>query len=357
MSKISHPNEPMFVLELIKTYTEAQRRLIKIVSKKLIHDSNVMYQKKIISQTNDLLKLVLSDSTNWLNVNLPLEYKKGVENVVKAYNEMGLKIENYDKFSKLHDGQINILIENSVDDLTNATNFVGRTVRDTVRSISIDSIKQASLTGGNIKTIRTELIQRFITNNVTSMKTKNGRRINLESYAETVARSTTREAQNLAQLNHMRYQNKDLVQMSSHATTCPICAPLQGRVYSISGKSKDYPALEFAFAGEHANIHPNCRHVLTPYEPELDEELQQTKVFSNRSFDIDPRSKSQIDNYNKEQKKNRLRNTDKKQWERYKIVMPSETPKTLSEFRKSKKINNEKYKELESKYRSLRQKQ
>ena len=357
MAKISFPNEPKFVLELIKTYTKAQNELINIINSPSQQYSNKAYFKKKISQTNELLKSVLSESKEWVNVNLPLEYKKGVEQTVKAYEEMGLKFEKYDKFSKLHEKEIKILVENTIDDLTNATNFVGRTVKDTVRQITIESVKQATITGGTVKTIRADLIQKFIDNKVTAIKTKSGRRINLESYAETVARSTTREAQNVAQLNHMTYQNKDLVQMSSHATTCPICAPLQGRVYSISGKSKNYPPLDFAYTGEHANIHPNCRHVLTPYEPELDEELEKTKVFSNRSFDIDPRSKSQVDNYNREQKENRLRNADKKQWERYKIVMPNQTPKTLSNFRKHKKQDSEKYKKLQSEYKSLRQKQ
>ena len=348
-------NQPKYILELIKTYTIAQQKLINIISQKLERDNNIVYQKKIISQTNEVLEGLLNDSVIWTNVNLPSQYKKGVERVVADYKAMGLEALTFDDFSKLHTKQINILIENTVDNFTTATNFVGRTINDTVREISINSVKQATITGGTIKSIRSDLIQKFIDNNVTSMQTKNGRRISLDAYASTVARSTTRESQNLAQINHMTYQNKDLVQMSSHATTCPICAPLQGRVYSISGNSSVYPPLDIAYTGEHANIHPNCRHVLTPYEPELDENRLENISSSNRPFDIDPRSQQQIDNYNNEQKNNRLRNADKKQWERYKTVMPSDTPKTLSGFRRSKKANSEKYQELQSNYRSIRQ--
>lgn len=355
MAKISHPNEPQHVIALIKAYTEAQTKLINVISQQLLRDNNATYQRKLLSQTNEVLTDLLSQSNSWTNEFIPLEYKKGVERVIKQYEEMGIQVAGYDRFSRLHDGQINILIQNTIDNFETATNFVGRNINDTVRQISIESVRQASLTGGTVQSIRKGLMQKFIDNNILSMQTRNGRNINLRSYAETVARSTTRESQNLAQMNHMRYQDKDLVQMSSHLTTCPVCAPLQGRVYSISGTSTEYPALDIAYSGGHANIHPNCRHVLSPYEPELDEAVNQTREFSNRSFDIDPRSQAQVNNYNKEQKENSKRNYDRRQWERYKMLMPNETPKTLARFRKSKRSNSEKYQELESNYRSIRQ--
>lgn len=355
MSKISHPSEPQHVIALIKAYTEAQTKLINVISQKLTRSSNIAYQRKLISQTNEVLTDLLRQSNEWSNEFIPLEYKKGVERVVRQYEEMGIASATYDQFSRLHQGQIDILIQNTVDNFETATNFVGRNINDTIRQISIESVRQATLTGGTVQSIRKDLTQKFIDNNILAMRTRNGRNINLRAYAETVARSTTRESQNLAQINHMQYQNKDLVQMSSHLTTCPVCAPLQGRVYSISGTSTEYPPLTRAYTGDHANVHANCRHVLSPYEPELDEAVNQTREFSNRSFDIDPRSQVQINNYNKEQKENAQRNADRKQWERYRIVMPNETPKTLAAFRRSKQANSEKYKELQSNYRSIRQ--
>ena len=354
MANISHPNEPQYVLELIKTYTKAQQQLINVISQKYPRSSSGAYQKRIIAQTNNILEGLLKESKKWADTNIPREYIKGVEKVIRDYKAMGIDIPAMNEFSRLHDAQIEILVRNATDNLVNSTNFVGRRINDTVRKIAIDSVTQAQLTGGTVQSIRTDLMQQFVDNNITSMKTRNGRNINLDSYAQTVARSTTREAQNQAQINHMRASNKDLVKMSSHATTCPICGPLQGRVYSISGESTEYPPLDFAYTGGYANIHPNCRHTISPYVPALDDDRAKTKAFSNRSFDTDPRSQAQIDNYNKEQKENRLRNADKRQWERYKILMPKETPKTLSGFRRSKQANSAKYQELQSKYRSIR---
>ena len=57
--------------------------------------------------------------------------------------------------------------------------------------------------------------------------------------------------------------------ISSHGTTCKVCAPYEGRVYSRSGTDPDFPPLASAFgkvdpsgpddlANTWLNIHPNC---------------------------------------------------------------------------------------------------
>lgn len=354
MAKISHPNESQYIIELIKSYTEAQEQLVKIVGQKQSRRTNTEYEKRLMSQINGTLKQLIDESKLWTNSNVPRQYKKAVNRTVKAYKDMGIKIDGYDEFEKIHQRKIDILVRNSVDDFTKANIFIGRNINDTIRQISIEASRQATITGRNVKQLRQDLVDRFIDNKITAIKTKNGRRINLDSYAETVARSVIREAENTAVIEHVEATGNDLVRMSSHPTSCPVCAPLQGRVYSISGNDKRYPSLDFAYSGGYLNIHPNCRHFITPYEPALDKDRAETKAFSNRSFKIDPRSNSQKINYDREQRNNRKRNADKKQWERWKIVMPNETPKTLSGFRKSKKGNSKKYQKLQSQYRSIR---
>lgn len=87
---------------------------------------------------------------------------------------------------------------------------------------------------------------------------------------------------------------QDLYEISSHGTTCAICAPLEGRVYSKSGNDPDFPPLASAFGkvdsngpdsltNSYLNIHPNCLHVLTPWTPMglTEEEVQKVKDFSS----------------------------------------------------------------------------
>ncbi len=69
-----------------------------------------------------------------------------------------------------------------------------------------------------------------------------------------------------------------------------------------------------------------------PYVEELADDPEKDREFSNRPFDIDPRSKKQIDQYNKVQKKKRQLRADRRQWQRYKMVLPNDTPRTFSGF-------------------------
>lgn len=53
------------------------------------------------------------------------------------------------------------------------------------------------------------------------------------------------------------YLEKDLVILETHPRSCPHCAPMQGKIYSRTGKSKKYPSIDVAY--ENGVGHPNCK--------------------------------------------------------------------------------------------------
>lgn len=53
------------------------------------------------------------------------------------------------------------------------------------------------------------------------------------------------------------YFEKDITKLEYHPLSCPKCAPMQEKLYSISGKSKIYPSIQKAF--ENGVGHPNCK--------------------------------------------------------------------------------------------------
>jgi predicted nucleotidyltransferase len=175
--------------------------------------------------------------------------------------------------------------------------------------------------------------------------------ISLDAYAATVARTTTREATNTATMNQLQYEGYDLVKMSKHNSPCPVCSVYEGRVYSISGKNPNYPALSIVFHSGHAVIHPNCRHVLAPYIVSLADDPDGDRRFSNRPFNVDDRSKKAIEAYNQRQAEQRRIRADRLQFQRHKIVLGEEAPKTLGGFRRMKKANSERWNELQTDYR------
>lgn len=62
--------------------------------------------------------------------------------------------------------------------------------------------------------------------------------------------------------NRTMYDSKllgnDLVYLPAHPGACPLCMQFQGKVYSVSGKNKKYPAKQVAIDGGVG--HPNCKH-------------------------------------------------------------------------------------------------
>ena len=338
------------VIEMIKIYTEAQNKILDIIgSGKRVSKA---YETRIIKQTNYVLKQLINESKIWTNSKIPRQYKKAVNEAVTRAKNMGIEMNNYTKYETLHQEQINILIENTTDKYVIANSFVGRRINDTIRNVGLTSLRESLILNRSLTASRNDIISRLIDNNVTSIKTSNGRNLNLTSYAETLARSVMAESKNLAVIRHLQYDGFDLVRMSSHSTSCEVCAPLQGRVYSISGLSDIYPPLRIAYGGIYANIHPNCRHFLIPYFPEKDPDREKTIEFSRRSFNIDPRSSAQIDAYNERQRQNQKRARDRRQWEKFKLMVPGMTPKTLTAFRRWKSQQNDKYKKLLKEYKS-----
>jgi hypothetical protein len=168
-----------------------------------------------------------------------------------------------------------------------------------------------------------------------------------------VARSTTREAGNLARENQLTENGYDLLMMTEHYPTCEACAVLQGRVYSISGRDKRFPPLSRAFPSGYRNVHPNCRHVMTYWIEEMQspEEIRAALARSNAPF-TDNRSDEEIALYSKQQADSRRMRADRSQFERYRQRLGEDAPKSFHTFRRIKNADGQKWKEMQEKYRN-----
>jgi len=98
---------------------------------------------------------------------------------------------------------------------------------------------------------------------------------NMRTYTEMVARTTTMEAHLQGTANRLVEQGHDLIKVSTHRGACPLCEPWQGKVLSITGKTKGYPTLEDAKAAK--LFHPRCRHAYGLYI-DLDKEIEEPEI-------------------------------------------------------------------------------
>lgn len=243
--------------------------------------------------------------------------------------------------------------------------LIGRIEPDVYRRIGLEQVALQQATGRGTYKMLPGFVEQLRREGVTAFVDKAGRNWSLHTYCSMVSRTTSRQAEVLAVLTADPEQ--DLYRISSHGTTCAICAPFEGRVYSKSGTNPDYPPLAAAFgkqdpagpdilANTWLNMHPGCLHSILPYTTvgRSEEEIQKIKDFSNpkkNPFTRDPRTEKQIKAYRAKEAARAKWIREYRTWESYRMTVGDPIPKTFATWQKHKAADDEKYKEWERLYR------
>ena len=152
--------------------------------------------------------------------------------------------------------------------------------------------------------------------------------------------------------------------MTTMPQCCKLCGAYQGKVYSISGTDKRFPALfKTVLRSGYALPHPNCRHEFIPWYEEIEapEDVEKAIKNSKIQYDkngelVDVRYQRDIKGYAEWQAGNRLLNRELLEYEQMKAHYAGredEMPyKSLGAFRRASRAKTETYKELRKKYRA-----
>ena len=188
--------------------------------------------------------------------------------------------------------------------LTNAKFQVLRNADDAYRQIQANA-STALLSGVDTRIgVSQRMLNEFAQKGITTFVDKSGRHWDLGSYAEMCARTVSSHAALQGHIQRQEEVGEDLVKVSSIGTTCPICMPWQGVVLSISGKSPKYHSLDEAKSA--GLFHPNCKHTLLMYIPELDDGTENEGKVEPSPVDVT--SKSFVRNKLIEQQRSNERN-------------------------------------------------
>ena len=242
--------------------------------------------------------------------------------------------------------------------------LVGRRTDDPFRRRGLSAVAQGEAEG-NLRKQNFKLVEDLRRDGITAFVDKAGRRWRLHTYAAMVTRTTARQAEVLAVLT--QDPKHDLYTIKGVDDPCGLCAPYQNRVYSKSGTDQDFPPLADAFGkidpfgGETLtntwlNIHPNCRCAVVKWLAggKSKRELERIKRFSDPNtnpYRVDPRSLKAREAYRRREAGRRKWLGDYYQWERYRVAMPNEVPKTFRTFLKHKALNDDAYQDWVSAYR------
>lgn len=244
---------------------------------------------------------------------------------------------------------------------------IARLEADPFRETALKEVLRQQAAGGSWVKGSAQMVKEMQAKGVTAFVDKAGRQWSLQAYGNMAVRTTARQAQVAALLTA---DDHDLWQIVKIGSTCPVCAALEGRVYSKSGTDPDYPPLSLAFgkvdpdgpddlANTYLNIHPNCMHSFIKYTTigKTEKQIQKDKDFSDpekNPLDRDPRTKKQIKAYREKERERQRYLRDVRQHKEYRAVLGADVPKDLVKFREMKYNGGEKWDAIKADFRDAR---
>ena len=142
-----------------------------------------------------------------------------------------------------------------------------RVTDDVYRNVIAQAAQQATAGAISLTDAAQLALNRFADKGITGFVDSVGRNWGLQEYVDMATRTTTANASREGHIDQMQANGFDLVKISRHGNCCPLCAPWEGKVLSLSGKSEKYPALEEARAA--GLFHPNCGHRTLLWTPDM----------------------------------------------------------------------------------------
>lgn len=225
------------------------------------------------------------------------ELKKGSLNAIKQYNKvlgMNLKPDKVmnKSFFKTNDKKVKALIKVVNNDLKTANSSALRMSNDWYRQIIHKSAffvgngafteKQATAQAVNelselkLSTLAIdEASKSFLAGGLNCIEYKDGRRVNIASYSQMAIRTASLRSQLMGEGDFRASIGRTLVKVTTHGGACPLCTKWQGKVLVddvYSGGKSDGKHTLLSDAMKQGFLHPNCRHGITTYYPELEED-------------------------------------------------------------------------------------
>ena len=246
---------------LIQMYDGAEKEILKECNRLLLKNPesySLAWQKTILARVQQIRGDLLEGSRTWCQEAIPDSYMKGVT-WADADPLAGQKL--LAGFGSIHQQAVEVLAEHTFSRLSDVNNVVGRRVDDVFRQVALENSKGSVIgyetTRKAAKRIREDLAERGITGFVD----KAGHEWDMARYAKVLAQETTNEAFRQGTINRFEEKGHDLVVISSHEGSCPLCDPFEGETMSLSGTDPEFPSLEDAEA--EGLFHVGCLHIIS----------------------------------------------------------------------------------------------
>jgi hypothetical protein len=258
------------IARLVKFYEQAEREILDRINRALLRGNNTEYLEQMKKNIEAILRQLREGNRTWCSEAIPRVYSQGLYSADAMLKDAGVSITA--GFGAIHQQAAQVLAENAYQRFEDVVQVIGRQVNDIYRELALENVRGTVVGYDTWKQTARRFREQLAERGVTGFKDRSGKMWNMRTYTEMVARTTTQQAHIEGTLNRLSEQDHDLIIVSRHKGACSLCAPWEGKILSITGKTEGYPTLEEAKAA--GLMHPNCRHAVSLYI-DLDKEIEE----------------------------------------------------------------------------------
>ena len=265
--------------DLALLYRRAQSLILEGVRRALTArpSQQAMQMHALLSQVTRRYKEVLKAADAWARRDLQKAFRAGAHDAEFGLTRQGTAALRT-TFTQVPVRALDAITQDTMRDILAATSRTEQRVKDVVRRVVHVDSQVAVASGLNGNDIAKHIAQNLRDENVFGITTSNGRFIPVDEYARIVGRTKLAHAHTTGTEQMLLANDVDLVRVTVHTHRPDVCSPLEGKVYSLTGRTPGYPQLP-----KHTPFHPNCRHRETPYITTFrsDEEIERIRQESN----------------------------------------------------------------------------
>lgn len=279
---------------LVRVYKDAYMEIAEKLKRQVERGLSTHHAEALIRDIQEIVRQLDEYTYDWLVANAPLAYEVGSESAIQKLATYGMPNISA-SFGGVHQEAVRSIVIDTFQGVAGATKLMEQTLVRTLRDSSKGIFQRGLVTGETRKRLTKELMLDLAGKGFTMFEDEDGKYIKLKDYIDFIAedswvgfvdaagrkwdllnytemltRTKTAEAVSRGTENRLIENGLDLVMITSHGAE-DWCRFYEGKVFSISGTSKDYPPLSEAPNGG-TPFHPRCRHRESPFVEKFEDE-------------------------------------------------------------------------------------
>jgi hypothetical protein len=305
--KVPRPNYDHDIDRLVKEYKKAMKKLYSLLMRTDVHNLQRANALALIKEIEKELKLLDLFAADWIAENIPIAAEHGVASslvtlgLVETIEEARAVV----KFNKINAAAIEAAIADTQEDLLQMTQNVKKRVRNAIRQVTADVMRENMTRGVNgIRTnsrdITRGLYEKLGKSLDTGIVDARNYKWKPTHYVDTVVRTKMLDIYRETHTNEALSRGAQYAVISSHGAK-DACRFHEGRIVKLDPNAEgSYPTID-ELRGSNQIFHPRCKHTyaairnLDRLTPSLKENAEKQEKRGNAALAAGTRNPKDIE--------------------------------------------------------------